>query len=60
MEWFGGLKKVKKQNEMEWVKWYKQTWGRKQSGRLKKITEHILFLLKKLQIEHLGLDHYVY
>ena len=25
---------------MEWVKWYKQTWGRKQSGRLKKITEH--------------------
>ena len=28
MEWFGGLKKVKKQNGMEWVEWWGQTWGK--------------------------------
>ena len=27
MEWFGGLKKVKKWNRMEWVEWCKQTYG---------------------------------
>ena len=26
MAWFGGLKKVKKYNGMEWVEWCKQTW----------------------------------
>ena len=29
MEWFGGLKKVKKWNEMEWVEWLGQTGGSK-------------------------------
>ena len=28
MEWFGGLKKVKKQNRMEWVECCKQTFNR--------------------------------
>ena len=28
MEWFGGLKKVKKWNGMEWVEWWGQTWGK--------------------------------